>query len=514
MICYTAGPGTTASASASCSTSCSATATGCSVSGTTITSTASDSACEQPGPFTSMTSAVAASYSWETEYYVTLSGVSSATSTSDISSSSSNSISTISSSPVNSLVPLPVSTDPPGPLKDDTSCEGTAGSTASDIFSCSDNATLFQLFAPLGTAVSLDEGSDDKGGWATWKGAGCYCNQGVFCCSPDAKAPVDADGGSYNQIDIDGQGTDIVAYYKELLTTAGGGCTCDGSKSAIEKRVPELHENYHSSDGRLSGMAIRNNRRDVVSHGKHATKSLIRRVDRSAAWNTYASKGQGYWDAFNNRDPTIADSVLCNVLATYNIEQYSKTTPAASFQPFLTLINSQMTSAYQVLLTWEAPAGKQDADLFNLFDPDSGTIVAAANDIGDAPDHWSDIAWYLWVRACLTKNPTTTTFGNVNTIIQRNIDNSDTWDIISDALSGGYTVGQPKYFTPADRDLNANAFWALLGSPNGNGIIHMLTDHKHQLNGKSIVRIGLWANPNQRTPGQGYETHMWAELTP
>lgn len=298
-----------------------------------------------------------------------------------------------------------------------------------------------------------------------------------------------------------------------MLQTQSGGCTCDGKKTDIVKRAQELDVSERSIADDSSGRTSRYNTRDIAAQEKHATTRLTRRVDRSAAWKTYASKGQGYWDAFNNRDPNEPDKVLCNFFATYKLEQASTSPPVASFRPFLTLIGLQIAIIYQTVVTWTAPPGKNDAELSNLFDPASGTIVASGNEIGDAPDHWSDIAWYLWRRSCLTADPTTTTFNNLHTIIQRYVTNSDTMDIIADALDPGYVIGERAYFTPADRDPDKNAFWALLGSPNGNGIIHMLDDNKRMLRGKSIARIGVWANPEKAVMSGGYETHVWAELT-
>lgn len=46
----------------------------------------------------------------------------------------------------------------------------------------------------------------------------------------------------------------------------------------------------------------------------------------------------------------------------------------------------------------------------------------------------------------------------------------------------------PKDFTPGDES-EGNAFWPLLGNPNGNGIAWLLADHKKSLKGKTIEKI-------------------------
>jgi len=163
----------------------------------------------------------------------------------------------------------------------------------------------------------------------------------------------------------------------------------------------------------------------------------------------------------------------------------------------------------------------------NTYSPKGGVVVASVNarhqkedtvpskevpDEEKAPDNWSSVAWAQWKRGCVTMTLGTTDFSNMKIIIRRNVNNGITKGLMMEALgSEGKSDGQIAYFYPTDPDNKEsdNAFWPLLGSPNGNGIIHLLRDHKIVLGSKSITRIGVYFHENS----ERQYNYLWAELT-
>ena len=255
-------------------------------------------------------------------------------------------------------------------------------------------------------------------------------------------------------------------------------------------------------------------------------RTLVERNKHSPTWNKYAPSGVKYWNEFNNRGPDQPDRVLCNFDATYNIdESKSRLTPPAV--PFRALLNGLEIPAgetyYNRLAYWpKGDTNELNADFFNLYSPKEKVIIAAANnrrvvpERPPAPDNWSTIAWFLWRRACITATPGTNDFSNLDYIFQRNIDNDYTGAIFDELFkqTKNYQVGEKVYLNPVDTSMDINGFWALLGSPNGIGFIHLLTDNKIALHGKSIVQIGVYQDPTRLGPnGFGFETHMWVEFT-
>ncbi|KAL9096788.1 MAG: hypothetical protein Q9165_001276 [Trypethelium subeluteriae] len=110
------------------------------------------------------------------------------------------------------------SQDPYAPVSDD--CQKADGGSHSDIFTCGDNSTLFNLFAPGGTPHSNGQASTDIEGWETFGGGGCVCVNGAFCCNPGASTclPIEQTNDDW------GSGANELTWYAELQPA----CSCDG----------------------------------------------------------------------------------------------------------------------------------------------------------------------------------------------------------------------------------------------------------------------------------------------
>ena len=416
-------------------------------------------------------------------------------------------------------------------------CAGSSGNSASDIFTCNGNATLFQIFAPAGTQHSKGKADNDQDGWGTWRGGGCFCINGNLCCASDAKVPVNVDLDLWDQIDTQGEGGNVIKYFDNL----NGACSCTGDSGATNKRHlrrissdpyerasrAKLLSLDHPESGRFQAVAEKEYRRIVIASEDPQNSdepAHVRRMAHSPSWDKFAPKGQKYWKEFNDRDINQPDNDPCNLDQDYTTPEDKikvNAVPIMNVRGFLDKLGIPTGPDYiTVFSSW--PKGDQkDAvgEFMNTFSPKDGVMIASTNnrhqqpDTVDpktikliTPDNWSSVAWAQWKRGCVTITPGTTDFSNLKVIIRKNIDNSQTSAIIAEAMQG-QPLGEFIYFYPDDESLD-NAFWPLLGSANGNGMIHLLTDHKKALDGKSITRVGVFIDPTKDNQAQ-----IWAELT-
>ena len=110
------------------------------------------------------------------------------------------------------------------------------------------------------------------------------------------------------------------------------------------------------------------------------------------------------------------------------------------------------------------------------------------------PYHFSAVAWWLWQKTVLLENPawekdpSKADYSGIMSFWRRNIDNQNTVSILDEAFNGK-DVAVTLTWTPEDKNQDTNAFWALLGSQNGNGIQYFLTEHEVAVKGKGIKSI-------------------------
>lgn len=479
-------------------------------------------------------------------------------------------IATSSPTPENPPIPgpsvsgLPTSTSPMDGID---WCAATGDSSNSNIFTCNGNATLFQIFAPAGTPHGLEGGVDDQQGWGSWEGGGCSCSNGDFCCAEDARVPLNYDNGNYNGISIDGVDPALAVNYYLYLE---GACSCNGDMNALNKRQLDdtssdpdeqllrgLRSRSRGSDHRhFQAMVEKEHRRSIVARSVSDSiekSTLVRRVEHGDPWKLYAPKGQKYWKDFNDRDINQPDKDGCDLNRDFSTPENMiklNVVPIRGYRGFLEKLRVPTGLNYfSVFSYW--PKGDKETDqetsvgqFLNTFSPKDGVMIASTNNRHTEPEgtkppienitpyHWSEIAWSQWKRGvsepegismnpipkiyanrqliqCVTVSPGTKDYFNLKLIVRNNIKNGETNDIIGEAVKGT-PAGKIVYFYPTDPENEAsdNAFWPLLGSPNGNGMIHLLTDHKAALNGIGITRIGVLIDPER-----DYEARIWAELT-
>ena len=145
----------------------------------------------------------------------------------------------------------------------------------------------------------------------------------------------------------------------------------------------------------------------------------------------------------------------------------------------------------------------------------------------DAPlpklKQWSDIVSLTWIDLASAEQAK-----NLRWVFQRTIRNDETQDVIGH-ICKKRKVGQerPKgskmgstwqapvwpglvvHSSGASDEKEANHFTALLGTPNGNGIVWLLAQHKEQLGQKTVKSIRVWSDSPQ---GPLYSPSMLLEI--
>lgn len=257
-------------------------------------------------------------------------------------------------------------------------------------------------------------------------------------------------------------------------------------------------------------------------------------TDHGAAWQKYAPSGARYYAAWQAK--TGDDAVYqCNFEDDFNINQDPPklVSPARSVQPLLSSLGIGIGKEYYAISV-TGPKNAADgpiADFTNTISATQGVFLANANNRGALPAdptdpnynpdfpngrqpvpwQFSSVAWWMWVKSCLTANPSWVTnpsladYSGIKYFFRREIDNADTKSILDEAFKGK-DITSTLTWTPEDTSLDSNAFWALLGSPNGNGMIYLLTDNKVALKGKGIVSISA----TTIDIGVGVYYTMWA----
>jgi hypothetical protein len=253
--------------------------------------------------------------------------------------------------------------------------------------------------------------------------------------------------------------------------------------------------------------------------------ALHKRVEHTKIWKEYAPKGLKYYKILQARPmEDVTDPPMCE-LDDYFKLQIDKKVAVTRGDKLAMLKNVGLesgTKSYQPITASGPKPGKSKsgeaeeiADFSNFISPEQGVFFATGNDRGQGknaanpkpiPYQMSTVAWWQWKHiVMLNQDPeikeADTDFSNFKYFFRVNIENKETSAILEEALGRDNT--EPKDFTPEDEGQD-NAFWPLLGSPNGNGIAWFLADHKKSLKGKGIVKITAWFT------GENY--HMWATI--
>lgn len=290
VICSSA-----ASSTASCSTSCSATSIGCSAYGRTTTSTASAWACEILQPFSSIiTGDIPSSYdvnsfspitigiSTSSGGLTTMAIPSTAASTTDYSTLNlSSSLRTASRGTISlTTTPSPGTTHTvtaPSSLKTTLPTPNTQSTTSSDASSVS--------AAGSSKCYSGFQGPDNKDYDENCNG---MCQTGT-CLAETRSGPTIY----YQCVCSPNEVECVLGNYDCVHSTTTTPASNPTKRSYHE--IPDELEGI--TEQHLDGIPAKNIRRAIVSDGKIATRTLVRRTP-GPTWDTYGPSGTRYWQEF------------------------------------------------------------------------------------------------------------------------------------------------------------------------------------------------------------------------
>ncbi|KAG5655350.1 hypothetical protein KAF25_006853 [Fusarium avenaceum] len=111
---------------------------------------------------------------------------------------------------------------------------------------------------------------------------------------------------------------------------------------------------------------------------------------------------------------------------------------------------------------------------------------------------WSDVAWMQWTKACYD---TPDLIDTIRYVFQAQITNLSTLGILFEALykyaGGEIVIGKwnDRITLDVEKDDEAEAFYAFLGSPHGRMTAYLLLNHKERLGVKTINKVDIFV-PN------------------
>ncbi len=292
-------------------------------------------------------------------------------------------------------------------------------------------------------------------------------------------------------------------------------CKFDCSIPVEKKR--SLADAFGNADHLLRGLAVRAPSRTEEPSPSPVEDNLfqVRALsDRPPAWQKYAPSGARFYKEW--QDKTGEDAALpCDFDDVLDfVEPKTFARPAVGIRDTL-LAEGFSTEREYYAITVSAPKGEHPiADFSNTISGTSGVFLANANNRGALPSnptdelydskypdgrqpvpfHFSAVAWWMWKKSVLSahpewvEKPKEADYSTLKAFFRRNIDNKETREILDEAFKDHDAPG-PLEWTPENTDEDKNPFWALLGSPNGNGVQHFATDNKVALKGKGIVKI-------------------------
>lgn len=278
--------------------------------------------------------------------------------------------------------------------------------------------------------------------------------------------------------------------------------------SPVEKQLRIKKYGNPLSEHRFTHQYVSDKDMDAAN-ANVSRRSLVSRA-HTDAWNKYAPKGIQYYNEWKNRPADQEDkAALCNFDETYSFSKdpLAVTGPYDPIKPYINGAKGQTYTNFQ----WHWPKGPTNlasAIFWNNISPVDNAIIAFSNDRGGdeeegedrSPDNWSDMVWWLWLRATASGGDKS----SLSQIFRYNVDNEASKEILEEIL--GDKQDEVVTLQPDEAQSQDNGFWALLGCPNGTGMIHLVGDHKKALNGKGIKSISCIYN---RREDQYY---MWGNL--
>ncbi|MCJ1485794.1 hypothetical protein MMC06_005969 [Schaereria dolodes] len=200
------------------------------------------------------------------------------------------------------------------------------------------------------------------------------------------------------------------------------------------------------------------------------------------SWPNAVTKGRTLYHALQAKvvaNPPPPDNDAAR--AIYDSEEYEKEflsiamTPRALTVPFLNFMGVIVDNNYRVCTVnnWDQETNDSHEEYNNWFRTapgPSGVIMARNNYRNGGPLHWSDATYYQWSDANAYKPKWHL---GLRYIVRHEIENVDTVSIIMGAYASIRQNSALNWrWLPSDEP-----FYALIGTPNGQGVLHMLTDH-------------------------------------
>ncbi|KAJ5183586.1 hypothetical protein N7492_001202 [Penicillium capsulatum] len=252
--------------------------------------------------------------------------------------------------------------------------------------------------------------------------------------------------------------------------------------------------------------------------GGHDTGLRARapQITRSPLWHTYAQKGREKWAELVRRwrtNPLPADA---RTLSLEELEQEvwdfedlwcdEAQAPREAESHFLMTLGIRPwePACFDIVATDVDHPPDTDKDDYGIsfhsdYCPKYGGLVAknshkeTKDDDGNvhlAKNSWSDITWALWCAKCSDEQQSPS---GLQWVGRHNVINSDTLQIIYEMRrdvrpSGILNEHDPEpylIYTLTERNPD---FYALLASPNGNGVFYLLKDHLNTLR-RSVSEI-------------------------
>ena len=146
-----------------------------------------------------------------------------------------------------------------------------------------------------------------------------------------------------------------------------------------------------------------------------------------------------------------------------------------------------------------------DVAYSKLFDPRQGSIICTFNDKSrdnNQPHErleWSQVISQIYQKLALESHQPAT---ELRTIWRYWIVNPETRTILGEAKSFGNPREECPWFIEYRH--GDSGFFALLGCPNGKGVVQMLTDHSHALGRKTIACIRVLKSIQMTAPPTMY----------
>lgn len=219
-----------------------------------------------------------------------------------------------------------------------------------------------------------------------------------------------------------------------------------------------------------------------------------------ANWDKYYDKGKAYMQSLDERlqDSNARDTSL---LSESTMEEKLDVTWKTVSANDITLRYGVEESDHFYDVTAKF---KELASLYyhSFFSPRPGVIIAASNVGYDTqsktkmPWKWSTVVGSFWVQACAKDNLDAS---SLKWILQSTILNKETGDVLREAFNRAKVNMKTLDTIEHTFTRNSEAFYAILGTPNGNGIPWLLKEFADHLGKKTVVSITVVAEMDDPT---------------